>query len=273
MAHHPAGSAIQTRLRVVTWNLWWQFGPWRERAPAISAALADIDADIIALQEVWDDGAECFSRQLAVDLGFHHVYAPGAKPNGIHMGNAIVSRWPISSSEIIALFGQQGAEENRVAIYAEIEGPRGKIPVFSTHLNWQQHHSHIRQNQVADLAKFIDATRPWKVPPILCGDFNADPVSTEIQMLTGQTTCPVENLVFHDAWEFKHPVKPGFTWDRINPYVAENFDPDRRIDYIFVGPAKGNGVGHIVDCQIVGNKPIDGIWPSDHHAVLAELRY
>ncbi len=41
--------AIETRLRVLTWNIWWRFGPWERRRPAIGATLARLDADVIAL--------------------------------------------------------------------------------------------------------------------------------------------------------------------------------------------------------------------------------
>ncbi len=36
---------------------------------------------------------------------------------------------------------------------------------------------------------------------------------------------------------------------------------------------EARGAGHVVDCRIAGNEPVGGVWPSDHHAVLAELRY
>ncbi|MCK4713723.1 MAG: endonuclease/exonuclease/phosphatase family protein [Marinosulfonomonas sp.] len=264
---------IETRLRVVSWNVWWQFGPWKERAPAILQTLRDLDADVIGLQEVWGDEATNFAAELAAELGYHHVYAPGAILNGVRMGNAILSRWPIARHEIISLYDQKNAEEMRVAIYADIDGPRGKIPMFCTHLNWQQPHSHIRQRQVSDLVNFVNQTRPWKFPPVICGDFNADPQSEEIRMMTGQTTCPVDNLVFHDSWDFSQQRGVGYTWDNSNPHVAETFEPDRRIDYIFVGWPQPDGFGHVADCQIVGNQPVDGVWPSDHFALLAELRY
>ena len=48
---------------------------------------------------------------------------------------------------------------------------------------------------------------------------------------------------------------------------------DRRIDYILTGSPMAHAAGHVVDCRVVGNEPEDGVWPSDHHAVLAELRY
>lgn len=266
-------SLIQTHLTVMTWNLWWQFGPWQDRAPAILQSLKDIDADLIGLQEVWDDRTTNFAAQLAGDLGYHHAYAPGARPNGVYMGNAILSRWPISRQDIAPLYDQKGAEEMRVVLFCEIDGPRGAIPMFSTHLNWQFHHSHIRQKQVGDLARFVAQHKSGPVPPIICGDFNADPQSDEIRMMTGQTTVPVENLVFHDAWADTPQTTPGYSWDNANPYVGASLEPNRRIDYIFAGWPGLNGVGHITDCRLAANGPVNGIWPSDHHAVVARLRY
>jgi len=266
-------SLIQSSVTIMTWNLWWQFGPWKDRAPAILQNLKKIDADLIGLQEVWDDGTTNFAAQLASELGYHYAYAPGARPNGVHMGNAILSRWPITRHEIIDLYDQKGAEEMRVALFCEIDGPRGKIPMFSTHLNWQFHHSHIRQKQVGDLARFVAEHKSGGFPPIVCGDFNADPQSDEIRMMTGQTTVPVENLVFHDVWADSGQTKLGHTWDNANPFTRKSLEPNRRIDYIFAGWPGPSAEGHIIDCSLAANKPINGVWPSDHFAVLAHLRY
>ncbi len=265
--------AIETRLRVLSWNLWWQFGPWQERAIAIVKTLRDLDADVIGLQEVWGEEGRDSAALLAAELGYHHVYAPGAIINGVRMGNAILSRWPILKTETIQLRSDGKNEEMRVAVFAQVGGPRGKIPVFCTHLNWQMAHSHIRQMQVQDLAKFVKANKGWKFPPVICGDFNADPISEEIRMFTGQTTAALPGLVFHDAWAFVHGAAVGNTWDNVNPFVALEHEPDRRIDYIFTGWPRPDGAGHITDCRIAANAPVDGIWPSDHFALLAELRY
>ncbi|MCF6305605.1 MAG: endonuclease/exonuclease/phosphatase family protein, partial [Rhodobacteraceae bacterium] len=121
MANISQTGPLATRVKVLTWNLWWQFGPWQARIAAIIATLKDIDADIICLQEVWEDGSRNFASALADALGFHFVYAPGAKPNGVFMGNAILSRWPILQSDISALYEPKGAEESRVVIFAEID--------------------------------------------------------------------------------------------------------------------------------------------------------
>jgi endonuclease/exonuclease/phosphatase family metal-dependent hydrolase len=59
--------------------------------------------------------------------------------------------------------------------------------------------------------------------------------------------------------------------------VAESLEPDRRIDFIYTRWHKGRGAAHVTDCRIVGNTPVAGsdgaLWASDHHALLAELRY
>ena len=40
-----------------------------------------------------------------------------------------------------------------------------------------------------------------------------------------------------------------------------------------VGHPKLGGVGHVRGAQVAGDVPVDGMWGSDHLAVVAELRY
>lgn len=264
---------IESRVRILTWNTWWRFGPWEQRVPAILQCIADIDPDIIALQEVWGDDTTNFAEEVAGRLGYQHVFASSMNMQGFKYGNALLSRWPIISDDFAMLFGEEETGEGRLVLFAEVDGPRGHIPVFCTHLNWKFEHSNIRQLQVTDLTRFVDKKRPFTYPPIVCGDFNSEPSSDEIRMLTGLTSCPVEDLVFHDAWSVAGGDAGGITWDNRNPYVITEFEPDRRLDYVFVGWPGSGGAGHIVDCRLAGNKPIDDVWPSDHYAVVAELRY
>ncbi len=264
---------IETRLRVVTWNTWWRYGPWERRRPLLESTLRALDADVIALQEVWDDDTANLAEELGAALDRTVVYRESERREGLGFGNAILSRWPVARSGWRRLPGQEESGEGRAVLFAEIEGPRGPIQVFTAHLNWKLQHSHIRQQQVSEIARFVDAEGPRDYPPILCGDFNADPMSEEIRMLTGFTTCPVEGVVFSDAWRVAGDGSAGFTWDNENEFTWLDFEPDRRIDYIFVGMAGARGAGHVVDCKLAGDAPVDGIWPSDHIAVVAELRY
>ncbi len=273
MSDDGASRPIETRLRVVTWNIMWRYGPWEERQPAIAATLETLDADVFALQEVWADGTANQAAALAEGLGYHHVYEAREERGDVRFGNAILSRWPIVRSEWRPLHGREETGEGRLAVFAEIDGPRGPIPVFSTHLNWRYEHSHVRQRQVVDLVEFVAGTRAQGFPPIVCGDFNAEPTSDEIRMMTGETTCPVEDLVFRDAWLDGGDGGPGYTWDDANPHAAQEFEHDRRIDYIFVARPEAGAAGHAADCRVAANEPVDGVWPSDHFAVMAEFRY
>ncbi len=264
---------IPTFMRVLNWNIWWRFGPWEQRQPAIIETLRGLDADVICLQEVWGDEGTDQAEILARELGYFHVFAPIMTMNRLGFGNAILSRWPIAETRMVELSGRDETMEGRCVVAAEIDGPRGRFMAFCTHLNYRYEHSHIRQQQVADLAQFVAANSLKTYPPVLCGDFNADPASDEIRMLKGLTTCPEPGLFFHDAWEAAGPGGPGYTWDNGNAHAAQEYEPNRRIDYIFVGAPKRRTAGHIADCRIVGDAPVNGVYPSDHFAVLAELRY
>lgn len=265
---------IETRVRVLTWNVWWQYGPWEQRRPAIEQTVQGLDADVIALQEVWDDGRENLAGSLADKLGYNHVYAAyDERKKGVRFGNAILSRWPIDAEDSRKLPAPPEAEENRCVVYGRVDGPRGALPVFSTHLNWKAHHSHVRQLQVTAVAEFIAERATQAYPPVLCGDFNANANSEEIRMLTGETTCAVEGLVFVDAWRMAGTDGDGLTWDNKNPYAVLELEPSRRIDYVLVGHPGKAGAGHVCRAQVTGDEPVDGVWPSDHHAVMVELRY
>jgi endonuclease/exonuclease/phosphatase family metal-dependent hydrolase len=276
----PYGPLLDTRLRVLTWNLWHRFGPWEARRPAIAATLARLDADVICLQEVWGDETIGFAEELAAGLGFHHAYGSRLEVDGVRFGNAVLARWPITASDVLDLPSTETTEELRTCVRADIDGPRGTLQVFSTHLNWRFDQSDVRQEQVRAICAFIEAAKPAggrDYPPILAGDFNADPDSDEIRMLSGRAATPVPKLVFHDAWEVAGQASSssatGATWSNANPYARLDLEPDRRIDYVFVGWPKTGGAGHVTACRVEGLEPVDDVVPSDHLAVLAELRY
>ena len=264
---------IDTRLRVTTWNVWWQFGPWQERQPAIAASLRNLDADVIALQEVWDtaDG-NGQADALADALGYHQVFAAGFDAGDAMFGNAVLSRWPVAASATRTLPTTPTTDEFRVALKVEVDGPRGRFEVYTTHLNWRYDESEVRQAQVRALAEFVAESDGRTFPPILCGDFNAEPDSDELRMLTGRAAVPVPRLVFIDAWDVAGEG-PGYTWCNDNPFAARDLEADRRIDYVLVGWRKARGAGHVVGARVAAIDPVDGVYPSDHYAVVAEMRY
>jgi endonuclease/exonuclease/phosphatase family metal-dependent hydrolase len=280
-AYDPGyGPLVRTRVRIATWNVWGRYGPWEERLPVIVENLSAINADILALQEVWEDDDRNQAAEIAKALGYSEpVYAHNLERDGARSGNAVLSRWPIDRHEVLTLprAGEHGAldeeGEERLCLFAEVDGPRGSIQVFCAHLSWSDDHSSIRQAQVAAICRFVRDKRPREFPAVLCGDLNADPYSDEIRMLTGRVASPVPRVVFRDAWEAARNDEPGYTWSNDNPFAAASLDVDRRIDHVMVGHPKLGGVGHVMAAQVAGDVPVDGMWGSDHLAVVAELRY
>jgi endonuclease/exonuclease/phosphatase family metal-dependent hydrolase len=270
-------SRAEGRLRVATWNLWWHFGPWAERQQGIVDTMREIDADVWCLQEVFasrDGNAQ--AADLAAALGgYHHVYGTRFDIDafGETFGNAVLSRWPITGHDVRPLPAPEGLDELRLVMRVDVETPVRAVEIFVTHLNWRLDQSHVRQDQVRTVGAFVAETRDARsYPPVLCGDFNADPESEEMRMLTGLTSVPVPKLVFIDAWR-AGGEGPGITWDNRNAFAAVDCEPDRRIDYILVGYPRDHGLGQIFHAELVGDRPVAGVWPSDHYGVVADLRF
>lgn len=276
MADDPAmvNEVIESHVRVVTWNIWWRFGPWEERLPLIIDTLRATDADVICLQEVWVTDDDSSAARIAAALGHHHVVAADAEfEPGVRFGNAVLCGWPITSHEQRRLTHGVKFDEQRIALRADVDGPRGTLQVFTTHLNWRFDHSDVRQAQVREVARFVEESKPRTYPPIVAGDFNAEPHSVEVELLTGQRTTGVDGLVLVDAWRATHPGEAGFTWDNANPYVASQLEWNRRIDYVFAGWPKQRGAGNPLRCELLGTTPTGDVWPSDHYGLVADLRY
>ncbi len=265
---------------VLSWNLWWRFGPWEERLPAIVETVRRLEPDVAGLQEVWVADGTSSAHHLAEALGYHVAVEHRLELDGVGFGNAVLSRWPITVAEAVPLPGGDAGgagggsgDEQRFALATDIDAPAGRLPVFSTHLNWRYDHSHVRQQQVRVLCGAVAARRPRSYPPVVCGDLNAEPDSEEVRMLTGKTSVPVPGFVLVDAWGAAGAgAGAGHTWSNANPYAAAEFEHERRIDYVLAGWRRADGRGQAVSCRVVGDEPIDGVWPSDHFGVLAELR-
>jgi len=273
------GPLVETRVRVATWNVWGRYAAWEARLPVIAEHLRRATPDVCGLVEVWESDDRSQAGELAAALGgFHHVYAPNLTyGDGARSGNAILSRWPITRSEVRVLpreaSGARDEErEERLCVFAEIDGPRGPIQMFCTHLSWRADHGAIRQEQARAIAEFARDTRPREFPAILGGDLNATPTSDEIRMLTGQAAIPVPGIWFRDAWAHGGEGQ-GFTWSNTNPWAATSLEVDRRIDYVLVGHPKLGGVGHVLDAELLGDNPVDGVYGSDHFGIVADLLY
>jgi endonuclease/exonuclease/phosphatase family metal-dependent hydrolase len=272
------------RLRILTLNCWNVSSPYEERVALIRAGIAALAPDVIGLQEIivrrdgFDMGAE-----ILHDLGYASVFGAAFRWNeagnnlpcdgdGDAFGNLIASRWPIESSKLFTLPGVE-VGERRSVVAASVASPAGRLPFLTTHFAWQLQHGFVRERQAIALAALA---RQWAgagdLPPVITGDLNAEPDAAEIRYLCGLQSLAGGSTYFQDAWRLAGDGGPGHTWDNANVYAAHCFEPSRRIDYVLVGAPDAVGRGAIESARVVLNEPREGVFPSDHFGVLADVR-
>src|SRR5947209_1995209 len=122
--------AAVTRLRVVTYNVHKCRGmDGRTSITRIADVLREVDADIMALQEVLDHQAETISAEL--DLPF--VIGENRKHRGYGYGNVVLSRCRIRAMRNYDL-SVRGREE-RGCLRADLDTGNGTLlHVFNVHL-------------------------------------------------------------------------------------------------------------------------------------------
>jgi endonuclease/exonuclease/phosphatase family metal-dependent hydrolase len=258
-------------VRIVTWNLWWRFGPWADRQKAILAVLRELRPDVVGLQEVWEADGENLAGWLAAELGLHWTWAASEAPGRwqrrlqdsaagrVGVGNAVLSRWPVAERAVLRLPAPEHLDDGRLALYAGLDAPGGRIPFFTVHLTSASDACEVRAGQVTALTGFIaEHARGSGHPPVLTGDFNAEPDAAEVRPLAAHG--------LRDVWEYAAPAAPSATRDPANPYRTGV--QAARVDHIRVGPP---GPGTVRAVRRAGDGPVDGVWPSDHAAVVADL--
>ncbi len=276
-------------LRVATLNIWNKSGPWAERLPLIRKQLSELSPDLLGLQEVLrlirderdppmptPDNDQ--ASEIADGLGYNIAYGVAADyAGGLKFGNALLSRYEILDTRTFRLPGSDSGE-TRSLLYALLETPWGRLPAFVTHLNWKLHDAVVRVKQTVYAAERIFVLAPVQgelLPPILMGDFNADPGSDEIRYLKGQHVIDGRSIYFADVWDYAEPAGPGYTYARDNAYALSNGEPNRRIDYIFVrGPDKHMrgepcNVRRAFDQSAPGSAGT--VWASDHYGLVCDL--
>ena len=254
-------------------------GPWPERAKRIREWLDRLEPDLIGMQEVVRQPGFDQLEELLAGYGYHLDYVAGSpywqsgRENEVgEVGNALASRFPISERAELRL-PESGDGEERVALRVQVEGPAGRFPFTVTHLNWKLDHGWVRERQAVAVCDFaVEGAIEDGFPPVLVGDFNAEPDSTEMRYVQGLHALEGRSALFLDAWRRSGAQGPGFTWDNRNDWARLDREPDRRIDYVLAGLPPRSGLGQFLSCRVVCNDEQAGVWPSDHFGVYAELR-
>ena len=273
----------------MTWNVQGRVGEWEARHAALRSEIERTDPDVLTLQESWvePDGATQAAR-LAEELGLHTVTAADLAgfdryPEATYwVVNAVLSRWPLTIERLCPLPDESGEPTWRHVLVTRVHRPAadgGPFIAAGTHLEHGLENSARRSVQLAALVTLLadtlgeESQRRDALPAILAGDLNCTPESDEYRRATGLAAGAVPGFTLVDAWTAAGNTDPGHTWSAENPLVPRRaIHPHRRLDYVMVSTPRRPGAGHISRCTLAGTAAIDGVWASDHYAVVAEVQ-
>jgi endonuclease/exonuclease/phosphatase family metal-dependent hydrolase len=155
-------------LTVATWNIHGAIGADGRYAPArIVDVLREVDADIVALQEVASEQAhENFLRDLERETGFHVAAGLLRQRHGDDFGNALLSRYPVQSVEHLDLTVDHYEPRGAIDVCIDV-GIALPLRVIATHLGLRPGE---RREQVRRIISAFERDSPH--PTLLMGDLN-----------------------------------------------------------------------------------------------------
>jgi endonuclease/exonuclease/phosphatase family metal-dependent hydrolase len=165
----PAPPHGTHHLRIVTYNVHRCQGLDRRTRPdRIADVLRDLDADVIALQEVLGatPSSEGQVAQIGAALGMGSVMAPTRTYRGVPFGNAVLSRRPIRAHTLHDLSWQH--REPRTAQRVDIDLGDGLLHLFNVHFGTALMERQVQATALVDLVLDSHLTGVR----IVLGDFN-----------------------------------------------------------------------------------------------------
>ncbi|TPK99366.1 MULTISPECIES: endonuclease/exonuclease/phosphatase family protein [unclassified Mesorhizobium] len=271
------------RVRVLTLNVWNSEGDQR-RPEIINRALSTLEPDLIAFQEVMQTSQSNMLDRLLAGLGYHATHQadmqrytpPFADRYG---GSALATRWPHRAVEALDMRVAGATDVPWATLAAVVEIPQvGEMLFVGATTAWRPAAEAARERQVLAIAD-LDARHRRDLPTIIAGDFNAGPETASMRFLTGRQSLDDCSMLYHDAWEVAG-TGPGCTWGEDNPNGKAGAEQiigqpgyRKRFDYILVGSwdAHPKAHAHIRSAALAFDKPIDGVWASDHFGVVVDL--
>jgi endonuclease/exonuclease/phosphatase family metal-dependent hydrolase len=233
------------RIRVLCYNIHHGAGIDRKLdLERIAKVIQSVSPDIVALQEV-DKRTQRVNQmdqpaELARLTGMEVRFERNISFQGGEYGNAILSKFPISSHRNVHLPNLSNGEQRGVLI-CELKPKDFCHPLLflCTHLD---HRSDEDRQAGANVINQI-ISKPSHLPAILAGDLNAIPQSEVLQ-------------IFQQQWTLANcqelPTVP----------VTE---PTKQIDFILYRPAQ--------QWKTIEVRVLDEAIASDHRAIFAELEW
>ena len=239
------------RLRVLTYNMHKGFCFYSRQyvLSELRAAIRDVDADLVFLQEVMgvhpvDIPAGELDTQfefLADQIWPHFAYGKNAVYSSGNHGNAILSKTPFATFENINV--STNRYEKRGLLHASLEQNKSAVHMVCLHLDLLERG---RKQQMDRLVDRVRESVPADAPLIVAGDFNdwrqkaSDPLSEELGLKESGIEFTGQHAQTFPSWR---------------PFLA--------LDRVYIRGFK------VRDYQVLSGIPWRKM--SDHAAVLVEL--
>jgi endonuclease/exonuclease/phosphatase family metal-dependent hydrolase len=254
-------------LRVLTYNVRFASDEapnrWADRRPVARAMLNELRVDVIGMQEALDRQVKNFAadlpefrwigigRDVGGDGEFMAVFYRLARLTAVEHGHFWLSNTPDVPGS-----SSWGNACNRMVTWVRFRDKSAdrEFYFFNTHLD---HRSQLSRDKSAELIVKRTSDLTAGVPVVLVGDFNSADTTSSVYrtLLSGG---------FADTWtQASQPGSEANTFHGYQPTPGGN----DRIDWILTrGPVHAE-LARIVDFSLSGQ------YPSDHHPVLATLRF
>lgn len=171
--------SVPHRLRVITYNIHHGRGvDGVYDLDRIARVLSAEKPDIVALQEVeqhsrrsgGDDQPQILARALGMNVAFTPVRRHCVHPRSGY-GNAILSRFPITATELFNLSYPGVIREARGCLHATLDVKGRPLQVFGVHLGLRHRERHYQVERLLS-EEVVRNSRFGNGPKILLGDFN-----------------------------------------------------------------------------------------------------
>ena len=270
-----ARSGTETpRLRVVTMNVYGPGNPdWEARHRLTARTIRELDPDVVALQEV-PVGDRGLLDRLVGDGYFFTSFSR----TGDGVGGTLATRW---AHELIVEVDLRCTERSREVLpwtactVVQMASPVGDVVIAHHKPSWPFPFEAEREQQAVLAARALDEhVGSRDVHAVVLGDFDATPDSASVSFWRGRRSVDGYSVCYQDAWEYAHPNEPGHTFDLANPLVRTGevaTAVTRRIDYILVRAVNHGPTLQVLTCDRLLDRPVDGVWASDHFGVTADL--
>lgn len=207
---------------LMTYNIHSCIGSDKKSSPGrIAEVIALHNPDIVAVQELDIElsrsGTVDQAMAIAGSLNMHFHFHPSFGIEEGYYGNAILSRYPMSLIKAgeLPTFRHRRLLEKRGALWVECRVKGSPVNIINTHLGLNRRE---RRSQIEMLLGPKWAGNPaCSTPVILCGDFNASPLSGVYREITAR---------LDDVQKRMNGCRQRNTWPSRFPFL--------RIDHIFI---------------------------------------